>query len=88
MSNQIVNSEILGIIGEEISKCKAELKKLPPVSQMIEQKKMAKYYCFSAQLCILQKVKREINKVIKKETAKFDDQRFPVSCELNNKLYQ
>lgn len=67
-------TEIIVILGEHLKQCNDGLRTLPPVSEMIEddatnknRKNLIKYYTLSSQKGLLEKMKREVNKIIRRD---------------------
>jgi len=68
-------TEIIVILGEHLQQCNDGLRTLPPVSEMIEddatnknRKNLIKYYTLSSQKGLLEKIKRDVNKIIRRES--------------------
>ena len=68
-------TEIIMILGGYLKQCNDGLRALPPVSEMIEddatnknRKNLMKYYTLSSQKGLLEKIKRDVNKIIRRES--------------------
>lgn len=69
MEENKLEFEIKTIIDRVILDIKQEIRRLGPIKEMSE-KQLTQYYIFSGQICVLEKINREIRKffkVLKKE---------------------